>query len=196
MRLTGRAVLLLSLLHLAAAAPQRGSGPRGTRLARADNSTSSESWNSTLATATSAASTLLSTTSSPSVATVEAAGAPCSGNSAADRSAWCEYSISTDYYNDGPDTGVTREYWFVLQQVTVAPDGYPRTALTVNGTIPGPTIEADWGDTIVVHVQNELFESTNGTSIHFHGIRQHYSNQMDGVSSITQCPTAPGDSYT
>lgn len=36
----------------------------------------------------------------------------------------------------------------------------------------------------------------NGTSIHFHGIRQHYTSQMDGVPSITQCPIAPSDSFT
>lgn len=36
----------------------------------------------------------------------------------------------------------------------------------------------------------------NGTSIHFHGVRQNYTNQMDGVPSVTQCPIAPGDSFT
>jgi FtsP/CotA-like multicopper oxidase with cupredoxin domain len=41
-----------------------------------------------------------------------------------------------------------------------------------------------------------LASSTNGTSIHFHGIRQNYTNPNDGVVSITQCPTAPGDSIT
>lgn len=55
---------------------------------------------------------------------------------------------------------------------------------------------ADWGDTVVVHVTNSLTTSTNGTSIHFHGIRQNYTNQNDGVVSITQCPTAPGSAIT
>lgn len=48
----------------------------------------------------------------------------------------------------------------------------------------------------MVHVTNSLTSSTNGTSIHFHGIRQNYTNQNDGVSSITQCPTPPGSSET
>lgn len=43
---------------------------------------------------------------------------------------------------------------------------------------------------------NSLTESTNGTSIHWHGIRQNYTNQNDGVVSITQCPTPPGSSIT
>ena len=37
---------------------------------------------------------------------------------------------------------------------------------------------------------------TNGTSIHWHGIRQNQTMDMDGVSGITQCPIAPGESFT
>jgi FtsP/CotA-like multicopper oxidase with cupredoxin domain len=97
---------------------------------------------------------------------------------------------------EAPDTGVTREYWLELTDVTVAPDGVSRSAMAVNGSIPGPTLFADWGDTVIVHVINSLTTSQNGTSIHFHGIRQNYTNDQDGVSSITQCPTAPGESLT
>ncbi|GJC85538.1 laccase-2 [Colletotrichum liriopes] len=122
--------------------------------------------------------------------------ASCSGNTASTRSEWCDYSIDTDYWTETPDTGVTREYWLELTDVTVAPDGVSRSAMAVNGSIPGPTLFADWGDTVKVHVINSLTTSNNGTSIHFHGIRQNYTNQNDGVSSITQCPTAPGDTIT
>lgn len=120
----------------------------------------------------------------------------CSGNTATTRNEWCDYDISTDYYNEAPDTGVTREYWLELTDVTVAPDGVSRYAQALNGSIPGPTLIADWGDTVVVHVNNALSTSTNGTSLHFHGIRQNYTNQNDGVVSITQCPTPPGSSIT
>ncbi|KAF2248064.1 multicopper oxidase [Trematosphaeria pertusa] len=122
--------------------------------------------------------------------------AACSGNTASTRSEWCDYSIDTDYTSEVPDTGVTREYWLELTDVTVAPDGVSRSAMAVNGSIPGPTLFADWGDTVIVHVTNSLTDSQNGTSIHFHGIRQNYTNDQDGVSSITQCPTAPGSSLT
>lgn len=118
----------------------------------------------------------------------------CSGNTADDRSVWCDYDISTNYYDSVPNTGVTREYWFELTNTTAAPDGVDRIVLAVNGSVPGPTIIADWGDTVVVHLTNSL--STNGTGLHFHGIRQNWTNPMDGVPSITQCPTAPGDSFT
>ncbi|KAF5560743.1 laccase precursor [Fusarium phyllophilum] len=122
--------------------------------------------------------------------------ATCSGNTASTRSEWCDYSIDTDYSTEAVDTGVTREYWLELTDVTVAPDGVSRSAMAVNGTIPGPTLFADWGDTVVIHVTNSLSTSLNGTSIHWHGIRQNYTNQYDGVPSITQCPLAVGESVT
>ncbi|KAI1487645.1 multicopper oxidase [Biscogniauxia mediterranea] len=122
--------------------------------------------------------------------------ATCSGNTASTRTEWCDYSIDTDYSSEAPDTGVTREYWLELTDVTVAPDGVSRSAMAVNGSIPGPTLFADWGDTVTVHVTNSLTTSKNGTSIHWHGIRQNYTNENDGVVSITQCPTAVGETVT
>ena len=121
---------------------------------------------------------------------VTRATSACSGNTASDRSVWCDYDTDTNYYDEVPDTGVVVEYWFELQNVTVAPDGISRNALTVNGSFPGPTIEANWGDTVKIHLVNSL--TNNGTSLHFHGIRQNWTNHMDGVASITQCPVAPG----
>ncbi|KKY33196.1 putative multicopper oxidase [Diaporthe ampelina] len=122
--------------------------------------------------------------------------AACDGNTASTRSQWCDYDLSTDWYNTVPDTGVTREYWLDLSDTTVSPDGVSRYAMAINGSIPGPTLYGDWGDYFIVHVTNSLTQSTNGTSIHFHGIRQNYTVQNDGVVSITQCPVAPGSSIT
>lgn len=125
------------------------------------------------------------------------AQAACSENTATSRSQWCDnFSIKTNYYDEAPDTGITREYYFNLEQVTASPDGYPRTVYAINGSIPGPTIFADWGDTVKVHIANSLVAARNGTSIHFHGIRQNYTNQMDGVPSITECPVPPNGSTT
>ncbi|KAI2615806.1 multicopper oxidase [Hypomontagnella submonticulosa] len=122
--------------------------------------------------------------------------AACAGNTPTTRNEWCDFSIDTDYANVVPDTGVTREYWIELTDVMVAPDGVSRPALAINGSIPGPTLIADWGDTVVVHVTNSFTTSTNGSSIHWHGIRQNYTNEHDGVVSITQCPTIPGETLT
>lgn len=63
-----------------------------------------------------------------------------------------------------------------------------------NRTYPGPWIKACWGDTIKVTIKNQL--KCNGTTIHWHGIRQNGTMEMDGVNGVTQCPIAPGDNYT
>ena len=36
----------------------------------------------------------------------------------------------------------------------------------------------------------------NGTSIHWHGVRLLNMVHMDGVNGVTQCPLAPGDTFT
>lgn len=120
----------------------------------------------------------------------------CAGNSAKNRKKWCEYDINTDYSNIVPYTRVTREYWLEIDELNLAPDGVSRPVMAVNGSIPGPTIHADWGDDVIIHVTNNLHNSENGTSIHWHGIRQNYTNQHDGVPSVTQCPSRPGSTFT
>lgn len=81
----------------------------------------------------------------PALSPLVSKRAACAGNTATTRSEWCDYSLETDYSIVTPDTGVTREYWFELTDVTVSPDGYKRSAIAINGSIPGPTIVADWG---------------------------------------------------
>ncbi|KAH8695882.1 laccase-1 [Phaeosphaeriaceae sp. PMI808] len=120
----------------------------------------------------------------------------CSGNTPTTRSKWCNLSVDTDYWTQPVDTGVTKEYWLDLTDVEVAPDGVRRSAMAINGTIPGPTLFADWGDTVKVHVTNSLKKSKNGTSIHWHGVRQNFTNEADGVSSVTQCPSPVGETTT
>jgi FtsP/CotA-like multicopper oxidase with cupredoxin domain len=57
-----------------------------------------------------------------------------------------------------------------------------------------PTIEADVGDTVVVHATNSL--GSQSTSLHFHGMFEQGTGQSDGAVSLTQCPIQPGASYT
>ncbi|KAJ9221105.1 CAZyme family AA1 [Paecilomyces variotii] len=104
-----------------------------------------------------------------------------------------EYDITTDYEAKWPQ-GVTREYWLEVSEKTISPDGTPKLSQLINGTYPGPLIEACWGDDIVVHVTDKLVE--NGTTIHWHGVRQLHTNDADGVNGITQCPIAGNRTYT
>jgi hypothetical protein len=110
------------------------------------------------------------------------------------RKCWGKYDINTNQYDTIFHTGRTVEYWFNVEEIDCAPDGYRRKCQVVNGTMPGPAIVADWGDDIIVHVTNNI--ATNGTAIHWHGMRQLNNNQYDGAPGITQCPLAPGQSMT
>ncbi|KUJ09157.1 uncharacterized protein LY89DRAFT_320608 [Mollisia scopiformis] len=85
-----------------------------------------------------------------------------------------------------------REYKWTIVDIVGNPDGVFREMITINGQFPGPMIECNEGDTIVVEVENQ---SINATSIHFHGLYQNGTNYMDGTSGITQCPIAPGRKF-
>ncbi|KAH8894446.1 hypothetical protein GQ53DRAFT_779958 [Thozetella sp. PMI_491] len=130
-----------------------------------------------------------------SLSPVDKRQSSCS-NSPTSRNCWSDgFDINTDFYLETPDTGVTREYWLSVEKGPCALDGVTvETCLTYNGSYPGPLIEADWGDILTVHVTNNLPD--NGTTVHWHGIRQLNSSEMDGVPGVTQCPIAPGDTMT
>lgn len=82
---------------------------------------------------------------------------------------------------------------FVVSQFqpTVAPDGVatPRKIWGYNEQLPGPTIRATEGDTIIVRVKNYLDEPT---TIHWHGMYQRGTWFMDGVEQISQ-PRIPAE---
>lgn len=59
-----------------------------------------------------------------------------------------------------------------------------------NGQVPGPTLRAKVGDTLVVHLVNQL---DTPTTIHWHGAGA--PNPMDGVPWMRD-PTAPGGTFT
>lgn len=105
-------------------------------------------------------------------------------------------STDTNYYIDCPKTGVIRTYDFTISRGVIAPDGYQRDVLLVNGAFPGPLIEANWGDTIQVTVHNNITGPEEGTALHWHGFLQNGKGYEDGVPAVTQCPIAPGHSYT
>ena len=69
-----------------------------------------------------------------------------------------------------------------------------RLAIAVNGQIPGPTLIAHEGQTVEVHVQNNL--TIEGISIHWHGMHQRGTPWMDGVGQVTQCQIGPQTSYS
>ncbi|KAH6617780.1 putative extracellular dihydrogeodin oxidase/laccase [Chaetomium sp. MPI-SDFR-AT-0129] len=118
---------------------------------------------------------------------------PCP-NTPTTRHCWGNHSINTNYYDTTPDTNHTVEIWLTAIEADCNPDGYRRRCLTFNGTVPGPLIEANWGDNLIIHVTNAL--TTNGTSIHWHGLRQWHTGAHDGVPGVTQCAIALGETQT
>jgi len=85
-------------------------------------------------------------------------------------------------------------YTLDVYYISGAPDGIHKDKiLGINGQFPGPTLEANVGDTLKITVINSIQDSQN-TSIHWHGIHQQGSLFEDGSSMITQCPLPPGQS--
>ncbi len=85
----------------------------------------------------------------------------------------------------------TREYELVVDEGEVEIAGKPRHAMTLNGTVPGPTLRFTVGDEAVIHVHNRMNEET---SIHWHGLL--LPNSQDGVPYLTTPPIAPGTTFT
>ncbi|KAM0323902.1 hypothetical protein ACHAQA_008483 [Verticillium albo-atrum] len=84
---------------------------------------------------------------------------------------------------------------FTVGWVTANPDGaFDRPTIGVNGQWPLPLITATIGDTLLLHVHNDLGNAS--TSLHFHGFFQNGTNYMDGAVGVTQCAIPVGSSFT
>ncbi|XP_078351402.1 uncharacterized protein LOC144636140 [Oculina patagonica] len=69
-----------------------------------------------------------------------------------------------------------------------------RLAIAVNGQIPGPTLIVHEEQIVVIHVHNNL--TTEGISIHWHGMHQRGTAFFDGVGQVTQCQIGPSSSFS
>ncbi len=83
------------------------------------------------------------------------------------------------------------EFDLVIANTPVNFTGNPRSATTVNGSIPGPTLRWREGDTVTIRVKNTLEEET---SIHWHGIILPY--QTDGAPGISFRGITAGETFT
>ncbi|CDY11215.1 BnaA03g00510D [Brassica napus] len=90
-------------------------------------------------------------------------------------------------------SAATVEHVFQVKNVVVKPLCKEQMIPTVNGSLPGPTINVREGDTLVVHVINN---STYNITIHWHGVFQLKSPWMDGANMISQCPIQPHNNFT
>ena len=86
---------------------------------------------------------------------------------------------------------VTVTYDFNISWTTANPDGqFVRSVIGINDQWPIPQIRAQVGDQIIINAHNGLGNAS--TSLHFHGLFQNGTTEMDGPAGVNQCPIPPG----
>ncbi|KXX80824.1 Laccase-2 [Madurella mycetomatis] len=114
-------------------------------------------------------------------------------NTPGNRACWTsDFNINTDWEARTPVTGITRTYTLTLTEIDnyVGADGrIKEKAMLINSEFHDCSSRSHWGDRINITVINNL--RYNGTSIHWHGIRQLNNNINDGVNGVTECPIPP-----
>ncbi|WP_231916868.1 multicopper oxidase family protein [Nocardioides scoriae] len=71
-------------------------------------------------------------------------------------------------------------------------DGEQVEGYTLDGSSPGPLVEAEVGDLVEVTLRNA--DVAGGVALHWHGV--DVPNAEDGVAGVTQDAVAPGESHT
>lgn len=89
-----------------------------------------------------------------------------------------------------PNVLAGTEFDLFIGETPVNITGNPRTAMTINGGIPGPLLRWREGDTVTLRVKNKLKDST---SIHWHGIL--LPANMDGVPGLSFHGIEPDGMY-
>jgi CopA family copper-resistance protein len=90
-----------------------------------------------------------------------------------------------------PTTLSGAEFDLSIDRTAVNITGARRTAITVNGSLPGPTLRWREGDTVTLRVANALDEDS---SIHWHGLL--LPANMDGVPGLSYHGIPSGGAYT
>ena len=79
----------------------------------------------------------------------------------------------------------------VIARTPIEIRGRQTSAVTINGTVPGPMLRFKEGETATLRVTNRLDEDT---SIHWHGLL--VPSEMDGVPGISFPGIRPGETFT
>ncbi len=79
----------------------------------------------------------------------------------------------------------------IIERTPFVVNGKTGSAVTINGTVPGPLLRFREGEDAVIRVTNKLQEAT---SIHWHGIL--VPPEMDGVPGVSFFGIKPGETFT
>lgn len=92
-----------------------------------------------------------------------------------------------------PPGGVSREIVLEagINDVEIAA-GRKTSAWTYGGQLPGKEIRVKEGERLRINFKNNL---SVDTSVHWHGIQQRGTNNMDGVPGVTQPPIRSGETF-
>jgi CopA family copper-resistance protein len=82
------------------------------------------------------------------------------------------------------------EYDITIDRTPFEVAGKRATAITMNGTVPGPLIRLQEGEEVVLRYHNKLDEET---SIHWHGLL--LPNQFDGVPKVNYPGVPAGETF-
>lgn len=102
---------------------------------------------------------------------------------------WSEALRLTKFEDMNPDPHVIEVSLDARMGTWTIGPGHTLNAMTYNGSVPGPLLEAHVGDSVIVHFSNHLNEPT---TVHWHGVR--VPNAMDG-SPMSQQPVPPGGTF-
>lgn len=97
------------------------------------------------------------------------------------------FSAFSAYSQNVRDTTV---HHLTIEKQKVNKAGKDVWGMTVNGTIPGPTLHFTDGDYAVIYVENKMDVET---SVHWHGFI--LPNYFDGVPYLTTPPIKPGTTF-
>lgn len=112
----------------------------------------------------------------------------CSASTPSLSESWSDISL-TPISDESRDPNLT-EISLEAREATKKYDGALATPVwAYNGTIPGPLIDLDVGQELLVHFKNSLPEET---TIHWHGVR--LPAEMDGTPRMQE-PVPPGGSF-
>jgi CopA family copper-resistance protein len=90
-----------------------------------------------------------------------------------------------------PMTAWAGTYDLTIGTAAINVAGKDQTAMTINGSVPGPVLRFKEGEDLTINVTNTLSEDT---SIHWHGLILPY--QQDGVPGISFPGIKPGETFT
>ena len=82
------------------------------------------------------------------------------------------------------------QFDLTIDELPVNYTGARRTAIAINGQVPGPTLRLREGDTVTIRVTNRLRTTT---ALHWHGLI--VPADMDGVPGVSFAGIAPGTTF-